>query len=217
MWIFTSLSRADKIQRVVDSYEWGDHTTILLTLLESDPKLDDYLVQPWPASWKVEIVPMPGNGPTYNEVLRRYPNEPCYGFLADDAVLTTAGMLRALEIEAGRDCVSYANDQHHGEKIPTLPCIGGDLVRRVGYLAPRNLPHWGIDCCWHAIGERLGKLRYRPDLVYDHMHPLWGTGEWDATYRSSQKASIFYEQIYRSWLVNELPRLMERMEDALVA
>lgn len=207
MWLFTSMGRPDKIRRVVDSYVWGGHSSVWLVLYDKDPRLDEYLAQKWPSSWTIDTVSVKGNGPTYNEIFRRFPNEPQYGFLADDAILSTPGMLTELEKEAGRDAVAYANDQHHGPAIATMPCIGGDLVRRVGYLAPRYMLHWGIDLVWHAIGERLGVLRYREDLKYDHLHPIWGTGEWDATYRKSQNASMFYRDVYRSWMVNELPRL----------
>jgi hypothetical protein len=151
---------------------------------------------------------MRGNGPTYNEILRRYPDEPCYGFLADDAVLLVPGMLAELEREAGADCVAYANDQRHGETICTMPCIGGDLVRRMGYLAPKNMVHWGVDCVWHEIGRKLGKLRYRPDLIYEHRHPLFGTAEVDNTYLAAQNASMYYREIFRAWQMNDLPRAL---------
>lgn len=208
IWIFTSLGRPDLIRRVVDTYAWGHHSPVALVLYEQDPRLQEYLDQEWPESWSIEIVDMKGNGPTYNEIFRRYPTEPQYGFLADDAILKTPDMLFELETEAADRFVAYSNDQHHGETIATMPCIGGELVRRVGYLAPKNIIHWGIDCVWHEIGRRLDRLRYRPDLVYEHLHPLWNSGEWDKTYRQAQRASLFYTEFFRSWQVNELPRLI---------
>ena len=207
MWIFSSLSRPELIRRVVDSYAWGGESQVLLTLYRGDKVLLKYFDQEWPKGWRIEVVDMLGNGPTYNEILRRYPDEPCYGFLADDAVLEVPGMLAELEREAGSENVAYANDQHHGEAICTMPCIGGDLVRRVGYLAPRNMIHWGVDCIWHEIGRKLGCLRYRPDLTYSHLHPLFGTGKWDKTYLAAHNGSIFYCDAFRAWAVNELPKI----------
>ena len=90
-----------------------------------------------------------------------------------------------------------------------MPCIGGDLVRKIGYLSPRWFSHWGIDLVWHEIGRAAGKLRYREDLKYDHLHPLFNTGKWDKTYRAAQKASIFYNELFRAWQVNELPELLK--------
>jgi hypothetical protein len=180
---------------------------VILTLYEKDERIDEYLDQQWPASWKIEPVDMLGNGPSYNEILRRYPMEHQYGFLADDAVLSTPNMLNELEAEADLWNVAYANDQHHGANLCTMPCIGGELVRLVGYLSPQWIVHWGIDNVWQEIGRVRNCLRYREDLKYDHLHPLFGTGKMDKTYSDAKKASMFYAEIFRSWQVAELPRL----------
>src|SRR5438128_757700 len=112
MYFLTSLGRPDRIRAVVDSYQWGAEQ-VMLTLYEKDKRLPEYLAQQWPEGWNVETVPMRGNGPTYNEMLKRYPNEKCYGFLADDAVLDVQGMLSMLEDAAGDWNVAYANDKHY--------------------------------------------------------------------------------------------------------
>jgi hypothetical protein len=145
MWLLTSLLRPDRIRGLVDSYAWGDHSPVILTLSEKDARLGEYIGQSWPESWRIETVPMLGNGPTYNEMLRRYPNEPQYGFLADDQILRVPGMLRELERRAGDWRIAYPDDGHWQANLPTMPCIGGELVRTVGFLAPEALVHWAID------------------------------------------------------------------------
>ena len=127
MWILTSLSRPQRIRAVVESYDWGNER-VILALYDQDKCLRDYFVQQWPDTWLIKTVPMLGNGPTYNEILKRYPNERCYGFLADDAILNEQGMLRVLEEAADDWFIAYANDQHWGDRIPTMPCMGGKLV-----------------------------------------------------------------------------------------
>lgn len=213
MWILTSLGRPDRIRAVVESYDWGSESPVVLTLWEKDPRLSEYLAQIWPENWRVETVPMRGNGPTYNEMLRRYPNERCYGFLADDAILDVQGMLRLLEAEAADWNVSYANDKHHGAAIPTMPCIGGDLARAVGYLSPECLIHWAIDCAWHEIGRRVNGLRYRADLTYTHLNPVWGTAPDDQTYKMARHLSFGYTDLFRAWMVGgELDRAIKRVK-----
>lgn len=213
MWIFSSLGRPDRIRDTVASYGWGGESMVLLTLWSGDKRLPEYLAQQWPENWRTEIVDMLGNGPTYNEILRRYPSESCYGFLADDVLLDVPGMLRMLEEAAGSWNVAYANDQHHEDRICTMPCIGGELVRAVGYLAPPQIIHMAIDCAWHEIGRRLGVLRFFRDLTYTHLHPLFGTAKWDATYAQAQRASAFYEQLFRGWVFGgELDALLERVK-----
>jgi hypothetical protein len=212
MWILSSLGRPDRIRKVIQSYEWGEESQVLLVLYSKDERLPEYVNQKWPANFRIEIVDVEGNGPTYNEILRRFPNEPCYGFLADDAILDVQGMLRALELAAGGWNIAYANDKHHGEAICTMPCIGGELVRAVGYLSPDALTHSAIDCAWHEIGKRLGVLRYFEHLTYTHEHPLFGTAPMDKTYLRAQLCSAQYEQLYRGWMVGgELDAIVERV------
>ena len=212
MWIFTSLSRPDRIKQTVDSYQWGGESTVLLTLWSGDKRLPEYLAQEWPANWRREIVDVRGNGPTYNEILRRYPDEKCYGFLADDVLLEVPDMLGLLELAAGDWNVAYANDQHHEDRICTMPCIGGELVRAVGYLAPPQIIHAAIDCAWHEIGRQLGTLRFFRNLRYTHLHPIFGTAELDYTYLAAQQASAFYEQLFRGWMFGgELQAALERV------
>lgn len=200
MWIFTSKGRPDLIQRTIRSYAWGGESQVILALCAGDPRLGEYVSQQWPAGWVIVPVPMSGNGPTYNEILRMYPDEPNYGFLADDTLLDTPGMLRDLEVAAGDWNVAYANDQHHGPAIPTMPCIGGELVRAVGYLGPPNIPHWGLDCCWYDIGRKTDGLAYRPDLIYTHLNPCFNTAPDDKTYSDARTASWGYHDHYRGWL-----------------
>lgn len=215
MWILTSLGRPDRIRALVDSYRWGGHSTVCLTLYEGDPRLHEYLAQHWPVGWQIEVVKMAGNGPTYNEMLRRYPDELCYGFLADDQLLETPDMLRVLEIAARDWNVAYANDKHHGPSIPTMPCIGGELARSVGYLSPENIIHWGIDCCWYEIGKRLDALVYLEHITYEHQNPVWGTAPDDRTYRLARQRSFGYTDLFRAWKVGgELDRAISRVKQA---
>lgn len=214
MWILTSLGRPDRIRKVVESYVWGAQSRVILALWEGDKRLKEYLAQKWPGGWQTKIVRMRGNGPTYNEIFAMYPNESCYGFLADDAILGEQGMLRVLEQEAGDWNVAYANDQHWGEQLPTMPCLGGELVRAVGYLAPESLIHWAIDNAWGEVGRRLNCLRYRADLTYTHLNPVFGTAPDDSTYQWARNLSPEWERVYRGWLVNELPKAVERVSSA---
>ena len=215
MWILSSLSRPDRIRDLVTSYAWGGESQVVLSLYEKDDRLSEYAAAQWPAGWVIQVVNMLGNGPTYNEILRRYPNEPCYGFLADDTLLDVPGMLAGLEAEAGEWGVAYANDQHHGAAIPTMPCLGGELARAVGYLSPPNMIHWGIDAIWGEIGKHTNALRYRPDLTYTHLNPVWGTAPDDRTYALARQRSFGYTDVFRGWQHGgELKRALSRIAAA---
>lgn len=205
------MGRPNRIRRVVDSYDWGAER-VILALYEKDKRLQEYLDQKWPEPWTVEIVPMLGNGPTYNEILARYPRERCYGFLADDAILDVQGMLRILEKCAGDWNISYANDKHWGGQLPTMPCLGGELVRACGYLAPANLVHWAIDTAWGEIGKRLENLVYREELTYTHLNPVWGTAPDDPTYVAGRMRSFGWQDLLRAWMLGgEMQAAIDRV------
>lgn len=215
MWILSSLGRPDRIRAVVDAYHWGGESNVALVLYEGDRRIAEYFNQKWPKNWTIHTVGMEGNGPTYNEIFERFPRERTYGFLADDAVLDVQGMLRILEIEAGEWNVAYANDKFHGAAIPTMPCMGGELVRAVGYLAPHCLMHMAIDCAWHEIGQRLDALRYCETLTYTHLHPLLGTAKEDRTYQLARRNSVDYERLFRGWVMGgELDAAVARAKSA---
>ena len=214
MFILTSLGRPERIRAVVESYEWGAER-VILALYAKDKRLAEYQAQAWPESWKIETVGMLGNGPTYDEILRRYPRERCYGFLADDAILDVQGMLRQLEQAAGDWNIAYANDKHWGEKLPTMPCIGGELVRSVGTLAPGGLVHWAIDTAWGELGKRLGNLVYREELTYTHLNPVWGTAPDDPTYVAARARSFGWQDLLRAFMVGgEMDRAIARVRAA---
>lgn len=214
MWIFTSLGRPQRIRQVVDFYDWSDNSRVILALWREDKRLHEYMEQKWPAGWQIKIVEMRGNGPTYNDIFERYPNEPCYGFLADDAILDTPGILKQLEVEAGDWNIAYANDKHWGEKLPTMPCIGGELARTIGFLSPPTITHWAIDNAWGVLGEKLQCLRYRADLTYTHLNPSFGTAPDDPTYQAARNSSPEWERVLRAWILNDLPSIIARVKAA---
>ena len=219
MWILSSLSRPDRIREVVDCYQWDTgESRVVLALYAGDKRISEYLKADWPSNWNIDVVPMLGNGPTYNEILERYPDEKCYGFLADDAILDHQGMLVTLEDQAGDWNVAYANDGYHKDAICTMPCMGGELVRAVGYLAPRNFVHMSIDCVWHVIGQKLGALRYQPHLTYTHKHPLFGRAKVDDTYLRAQMVSVGHDQALRGFVYGgELDRIAGEVKGLMAA
>lgn len=211
MWILTSLSRPDRIRKVVESYVWGNgESRVILALWEGDPRLQEYLEQDWPANWHTALIADKGVGPTYNHLFKAFPNEQNYGFLADDAILNAQGMLRLLENEAKNWNMSYPDDGIHGERMATMPCIGGDLVRACGFLSPPGFMHEGIDVIWTVIAQKLGFARYMPQLSYTHVHPLMGRAKWDKTYIDARNSSIGHQDLIHQFVTNgSLDRIVQ--------
>ena len=88
-------------------------------------------------------------------------------------------------LEALRDMgtgIAYGNDLYQGQRLPTAPAITADIVQAIGYMGPPDLNHLYIDDFWRDLGTAAGCLRYLPDVVVEHMHPLAGKAAVDAGY-----------------------------------
>lgn len=105
-------------------------------------------------------------------------------FLGDDHRPKTVGWdaayLDALR-EFGTGLV-YGNDLLQGPRIPTQVAMTADIVRALGYMAPPEFTHLWVDNFWKELGQALGRIRYLPDVVVEHMHPLAGKADWDDGY-----------------------------------
>lgn len=91
----------------------------------------------------------------------------------DDHLPRTRGWDRLL-LEAARDLgtgVVYPNDLLQREALPTAVVLTSDIVRALGWFSPPCLAHVYVDNFWRALGIRIERLRYLPDVVVEHMHP----------------------------------------------
>lgn len=96
------------------------------------------------------------------------------GFMGDDHRPRTHGWdkqyLDALR-ELGTGIV-YGDDLLQGRQLPTQCAMTSDIVRALGYMAPPALTHMYVDNFWLGFGRAAGCIRYLPDVVVEHMHPL---------------------------------------------
>lgn len=114
------------------------------------------------------------------------------GFMGDDHRPRTVGW-DAAYLEALRGLgtgIVYGNDLLQGPRIPTQVAMTSDIVRALGYMAPPEFTHLWVDNFWLELGTALGRLRYLPDVVVEHMHPLAGKGDWDDGYRRVNSPAV---------------------------
>lgn len=106
------------------------------------------------------------------------------GFMGDDHLPRTVGwdttMIEVLDSQP--HVIAYGDDLIQGPNLPTAVFMDGDIIRTLGRMVPTGMVHLYLDNAWKALGEALGTLVYRPDVVIEHMHPLVGKGVQDATY-----------------------------------
>jgi hypothetical protein len=115
------------------------------------------------------------------------------GFMGDDHRPHTEGWdeayLEALH-ELGTGIV-YGDDLLQGENLPTQVAMTTDIVRALGYMAPPTLTHLFVDNFWRDLGLAAQCLRYLPDVVVEHLHPIAGKAEWDEGHKRVNAPSMY--------------------------
>lgn len=160
---------------------------LVVAVDEDDPTKNDYLAAlgPYPATTVHFglLTPPSTMVKALNDVAALYQNEArAIAFMGDDHRPRTmhwdAMYLAALD-ELGTGIV-YGNDLLQGERIPTQVAMTADIVRALGHMAPPTLTHLYVDNYWRDLGTAAGCLRYLPEVVVEHMHPIAGKAAWDA-------------------------------------
>lgn len=116
-----------------------------------------------------------------------------FGFMGDDHCPRTRGWDQAyLDVlrELGSGLV-YGNDLLQGERIPTQVAMTADIVRALGWMAPPVLHHLYVDNFWRDLGQHADCLRYLPDVIVEHRHPVAGKANWDAGYARVNDARVY--------------------------
>lgn len=187
MWVCPTLGRPERLSELARSWErCQPHTKLAVKLWVGDPRLEDYAKHKWPKGWHFYRSEVKYLGPSLNEFFKTYPEEKSYGFIADDIVLRTKGGLELLESLAEPFFVVYPNDCLQRNRLCTHFCIGGDLVRELGWFTLPQMMH-SVDMPWWNLGRNTGLLRYEPRVVFQHKHFLTGQAERDSTYEVTYK------------------------------
>jgi len=105
-------------------------------------------------------------------------------FMGDDHRPRTRGwdstMLAALR-EMGTGVV-YGDDLLQRERLCTSWVMTTNIVAALGRMVPAPVEHMYCDNSVMELAQAVGCLRYLPDVVIEHMHPLAGKTEWDPGY-----------------------------------
>jgi hypothetical protein len=156
-------------------------------------------------------------GPTLHKASAGFASRyPMLGFMGDDHRPRTPGW-DAAYVEALTEMgtgIVYGDDLLQGERIPTQVAMTSDIVEAMGGMAPGGLVHMYLDDLWKAVGERLGCLRYLPDVVVEHLHPAAGKARWDDRYAEVNAPEVYADGRARldAWLASgELDAVADRL------
>jgi hypothetical protein len=189
---------------------------VLVAVDDDDPRKDDYLeaVQDVGFAW-LEAGPRQGLGPTLNRHVAAYgPSYQAVGFMGDDHLPRTIAwdtLVLAALAELGTGWV-YGDDKLQGAALPTAVFMTSCIPQALGWVTPPGLVHYYLDNAWLALGRRLGRIRYLPHVVIEHLHPVLRKAPMDATYREAQAAyEAKDEAAFRAWVMERLEGDTERV------
>lgn len=197
MWLLPSRSRPLSLKRFFTHYALTEADSEGVVWLDMDDA-DKYDSVPIPKKWTVVISPrLDGTGAITNEFFKMFPDEPWYGLLADDVLPKTYGWDKKLIEAAGSDGLAYGDDGIHGNGHSAHPCVGGDRIRELGWLALPGCKRIYIDNALFDDAVMRGAAIYLPDVIMEHLHFSNGKSPMDATYEKSYNASD--RQVYETW------------------
>lgn len=185
-------------------------TSVVLAVDEDDPDLGGYETLDWPGLGpEVAIVRLSSEETgtlvrATNTVSMRIAREDptsIIGNLGDDHLVRTPGWDRLVTEALATPGIAYGDDLLQGKHLPTAPFISAAIPLALGWYALPSCRHMYIDDVWRTLGEDLGRLRYLPDLVIEHMHPAAHKAATDAGYeRANAEAAVVADRAaYNEW------------------
>lgn len=210
MWILATRTRVDSCQRFIQGWQDSQASTpVYIRLDECDPFLDQLRNLPWPKEFNINVGPRQGLRAAMEEMFHAYPAEPWYGILADDLVPRTPGWDQLLVERAGSRQISYPNDLGRKIKLPTHPCVGGDLVRAQGWFGLPVVRHYCVDSVYRYIGDQLDIKHRLNDVIVEHVHYSEQKSERDGLYRETSRYKESDDMAYTEWLRDQGPKLIQ--------
>ena len=198
-WRTTSTGHADLVVALDDDdprlYQYNAHRVAMVTV---GPR------QSWVA-WTNEIAA--AHAGSYRFV----------GSMGDDHRPRTPGWDRMLcsALEELGSGIAWGDDLGSRPVLPSAVAMTSDVVAALGYMVPPALEHNGAETFWQGLADGLGRSRFLPEVVIEHLHYSLGKSSIDHTYLEG--AGVLQADLLRldAYLRDELPTELERLEKLL--
>lgn len=186
-------------------------TRVVLAVDENDPELDAYRALRWDLPYRaevalVELLPAETGDlvrATNTVSMRVALEDPgcVIGNLGDDHLARTPGWDTRILAALATPGIAYGDDGFQRKDLPTAPFISASIVLALGWFALPSCRHLFVDNAWRDVGEQTRTLRYLPDVLIEHAHPLAGKAEWDDGYRRANSTEVVEhdKRAYREW------------------
>lgn len=182
--------------------------SLLATAANRDTRLafivdrDDPTANEYPAGYTVRVRPRGNMGGALAEALRNHNllgDATIVGMIGDDCRFRTPGwdatFLAGLD---GFEGIVYGDDGFQHDRLVSHWWLSRGIVDTFG-MAPSWLRHFYMDNYWKELGTAAGCLLYYPNVLIEHLHPLAGKGDDDATYQRNGRHARHDRLAFEHW------------------
>lgn len=126
----------------------------------------------------------------------KFPLYDYFVFMGDDHLPRTKNwdkaLIQTLGLQTG---IAYGDDLLQGENLPTAFAMTRDLVNELRGMTFPGCIHLYFDNFVKQLGIDLKCLRYLPDVIIEHLHPVAGKAEMDEGYTRVNQPKWYEEDL----------------------
>lgn len=156
MIIMPSRGKPNNVAKFINCYlDTKAKATMLIRIDNDDPAIGAYKNIMRPPNIKLLIGKPKRCVAICNELITAFPDSPNYTMMGDDCEPSPDHWDEALAEAAGFNKLSFGNGSYtgNGTCVPCHPCIGGDIVRHLGYMYHPSFIHDMADIVWTTWGK----------------------------------------------------------------
>ena len=126
----------------------------------------------------------------------KFPLYDYFVFMGDDHLPRTKNwdkaFIQTLGLQSG---IAYGDDLLQGENLPTAFAMTRDLVNELRGMTFPGCIHLYFDNFVKQLGIDLKCLRYLPDVIIEHLHPVAGKAQMDEGYTRVNQPKWYKEDL----------------------
>jgi hypothetical protein len=198
--VVPSRGRPENAERLAQAFKDTNTEADLYVIIDNDdPKWDEYAksqnYKKLPADNKTGGCAKSLNTGAVNLLdITKYPLYDYFVFMGDDHLPRTQGWDKAFIHALGQNTgIVYGDDLLQGSNLPTAFGMSRDLVEELQGMTFPGCVHLFFDNFVKQLGLDLEYLKYLPDVIIEHLHPVAGKAEMDEGYARVNQPK-WYEQ-----------------------
>ena len=200
--VVPSRGRPENAERLAQAFkDTGAEADLYIVIDNDDPKWNEYAksenYKKLPADNKTGGCAKSLNtGAVLLLDITKYPLYDYFVFMGDDHLPRTPGWDKAFIQALGHNTgIVYGDDLLQGANLPTAYGMSRDLVNELRGMTFPGCIHLFFDNFVKQLGLDLEYLKYLPDVIIEHMHPIAGKVAMDEGYERVNSPKMFEQDL----------------------